>query len=105
LIVLVVVAQRGAVDFQSSWAEKLRSRPMKPSLVSMLRCTVCQSVLTVFLEKAHETEIMEGNLQCVGCHTSFPISGGVPNLMPPKQRESHVAQSFGFEWQTHHSGG
>jgi SAM-dependent methyltransferase/uncharacterized protein YbaR (Trm112 family) len=78
---------------------------MKPSLVSMLRCTVCQSVLTVFLEKAHETEIMEGNLQCVGCHTSFPISGGVPNLMPPKQRESHVAQSFGFEWQTHHSGG
>jgi SAM-dependent methyltransferase len=26
-------------------------------------------------------------------------------LVSPKQRESHVAQSFGFEWKTHHLGG
>jgi len=77
---------------------------MKPSLVSMLRCPLCKSILTVSSEKAHETEIIEGILLCTECRTSFPISGGVPNLVSSKQSESHVAQSFGFEWKTHHSG-
>jgi len=78
---------------------------MKPSLVSMLRCPLCKSILTFSSEKVHETEILEGILLCTKCRTSFPISGGVPNLVSPKQRESHVAQSFGFEWKIHHSGG
>ncbi len=78
---------------------------MKPSLVPIIRCPLCKSTLNLSAEKVRGIEILEGILLCTKCRTSFPISGGVPNLVPPKQRGSHVAQSFGFEWNVHHSGG
>jgi uncharacterized protein YbaR (Trm112 family)/ubiquinone/menaquinone biosynthesis C-methylase UbiE len=78
---------------------------MKQFLVSMLQCPLCKSELSLSTEEIDGSEIIKGVLVCTKCSNSFPISDGVPNLVPPEQRESHVARSFGFEWQEHHLGG
>lgn len=78
---------------------------MKQSLVSALRCPLCKSELNLSSGKVNGAEIEDGVLMCKKCSALFPISDGVPNLVPPQQRESHVAESFGFEWQKHHLGG
>jgi SAM-dependent methyltransferase/uncharacterized protein YbaR (Trm112 family) len=78
---------------------------MKPSIIPILSCPSCKSPLKLTPDSGSESEITEGQLSCTGCGTTFPICGGVPSLLPASQRGSHVAKSFGFEWQTHHQGG
>ncbi len=78
---------------------------MKPSAISMLVCPACQSPLRLHSDSVRGAEIIEGTLSCTGCGTTYPVGNGVPNLVPAPQRASHVAESFGFEWGTHHQGG
>lgn len=42
-------------------------------------------------------EIMEGDLQCVGCGRRYPIKGGICRFVPPE----NYAGSFGFQWNIH----
>jgi SAM-dependent methyltransferase len=79
---------------------------VKPELVSLLACPNCHRALEI-LSADHQDaeEILEADLSCTGCDTSFPVRGGVPVFLAPGEDESHVAQSFGFEWQTFHEGG
>lgn len=78
---------------------------MKPSMISMLVCPSCKSALSLSSDPAPGAEIREGTLACTACGTTFPIWNGVPSLVPAQHRASHVAESFGFEWGTHHKGG
>jgi SAM-dependent methyltransferase len=50
-------------------------------------------------------EIDAGEVRCSGCDRRYPIVGGIPSFVPAADRSSHVAASFGFEWQTFHDGG
>jgi SAM-dependent methyltransferase len=50
-------------------------------------------------------EIDAGELRCSGCDRRYPIVGGIPSFVPAQDRSSHVAASFGFEWQMFHDGG
>jgi SAM-dependent methyltransferase len=57
------------------------------------------------VEVSGPNEIDSGTLTCTGCGRSYPIAGGIPSFVPAADRSSHVAESFGFEWQTFHDGG
>jgi SAM-dependent methyltransferase len=94
---------------------------VKRSIVRLLACPHCRSTLVLPAdpadpardgppdeapgEAAEGGEIDAGELRCSGCERSYPITGGIPSFVPTQDRSSHVAASFGFEWQTFHDGG
>ena len=48
-------------------------------------------------------EITEGHLACLPCSREYPISGGIPRLLPDLQQAAEVQKTvdgFGYEWQT-----
>jgi len=76
--------------------------PMKPSLLEWLACPVCLQALAI--SDAHVAtgggEIIDGRLACRGCSATFPIVGGVPNLLPESldATTERTAASFGLLW-------
>lgn len=60
---------------------------MRPDLLEILRCPVCRSelVLTTRVEKSGE--ILEGTLRCGRCAVDYPIEDGIPDLLPPDERD------------------
>jgi len=81
-------------------------RHMKPTLPALLACPTCHGELSLSAVLASDgDEIMGATLGCAGCQAEYPVRGGVPIFLAPDEQASHVAQSFGFEWQTFHEGG
>jgi ubiquinone/menaquinone biosynthesis C-methylase UbiE/uncharacterized protein YbaR (Trm112 family) len=89
---------------------------VKRTLVRLLACPHCRSTLVLPADPAGEgsdptadaaasDEIDSGELRCTGCERTYPITAGIPSFVPAEDRSSHVAESFGFEWQTFHDGG
>ena len=60
---------------------------MKPDLLEILRCPLCQGELTLTTSKKGGGEIVEGNLACGKCHVDYPITEGIPDLLPPDERD------------------
>lgn len=60
---------------------------MKPDLLEILRCPVCRGELTLRTEKTQGEEILRGTLTCAACHVDYPIADGIPNLLPPDERD------------------
>lgn len=60
---------------------------MKPDLLEILRCPVCRGELTLTVRKKDGAEIVEGTLACANCRVDYPISDGIPDLLPPDERE------------------
>ena len=60
---------------------------MKRSLMDILCCPVCKGELILTVECEDEREVLEGNLQCPSCCVGYPIRDGIPNLLPPANRE------------------
>ncbi len=56
---------------------------MKRSLLDIICCPVCKEDLKLKVKKEEGEEIVEGELECVKCHTKYPIEDGIPNLLPP----------------------
>jgi len=54
---------------------------MKRELVDILACPVCKGRLE--LKAEGDDEVIIGSLHCPGCNISYPITDGIPNLMPP----------------------
>ncbi|HVP95701.1 methytransferase partner Trm112 [Methanoregula sp.] len=59
---------------------------MKRSLMEILCCPVCKGDLTLRVDAEDEKEILEGSLHCGACNVDYPITGGIPNLLPPATR-------------------
>ncbi|MCL6003253.1 MAG: methytransferase partner Trm112 [Thermoplasmatales archaeon] len=57
---------------------------MKKDLLEIICCPVCKEELTLKINKADGEEILEGVLECVKCHSKYPIEDGIPNLLPPE---------------------
>jgi uncharacterized protein len=55
---------------------------MKRSLLDILCCPVCKGDLTLGVLKEDETRIIEGTLTCSRCKVAYPISDGIPDLLP-----------------------
>jgi uncharacterized protein YbaR (Trm112 family) len=60
---------------------------MKPDLMEILCCPLCRRELTLSRTKTEGNEIVEGNLACAKCHVDYPIHDGIPDLLPPDERE------------------
>lgn len=60
---------------------------MKPDLLEILRCPVCRGELTLLASRTEGTEILEGKLVCGTCRVDYPIADGIPDLLPPDERD------------------
>ena len=60
---------------------------MKPDLLEILRCPVCRGELTLTVKRREGPEILSGNLACPKCPADYPIEDGIPNLLPPDERD------------------
>ena len=80
---------------------------MKTTLMQFLVCPSCKGdLICEILNEASDLpwhEVMEGGLSCQGCHTIYPISRGIPRLLPTNQIQEKVqktVEGFGYEWET-----
>ena len=65
---------------------------MKKKLLEILACPKCKSDLTLVSEQ--QSNILEGELECVGCRAKYPITNGIPRFVEP----DNYASSFGYQW-------
>lgn len=71
---------------------------MKRTLLALLECPRCHEEYALTVESEEQKEVMEGQLTCSCGH--FPISRGVPRLLPQAvdARNWKTAARFGEEW-------
>ena len=60
---------------------------MRPDLMEILCCPVCKGDLTLTIAQQDGEEIVRGKLDCPKCPASYPIDDGIPDLLPPDQRD------------------
>jgi uncharacterized protein len=60
---------------------------MKPDLMEILRCPLCRGELTLEAQRREGGEIVEGKLTCGACRVDYPIHDGIPDLLPPDERD------------------
>jgi uncharacterized protein len=60
---------------------------MKADLMEILCCPVCKGDLKLETKKVEGDEILEGKLTCQSCQTIYPIQDGIPDLLPPDERD------------------
>ena len=60
---------------------------MRPDLLEILRCPVCRGELTLTVRTKKGDEIEEGTLACPACPAEYPITEGIPDLLPPDERD------------------
>jgi len=60
---------------------------VKADLLEILRCPVCRGELELVRRRTEGDEIVEGTLTCAACHVDYPISDGIPDLLPPDERD------------------
>lgn len=61
---------------------------MKPDLLEILRCPVCRAELRLHAEENRGEDVVTGTLTCTGCGENYPIEDGIPDLLPPSDREA-----------------
>ncbi|MFN8639782.1 MAG: methytransferase partner Trm112 [Dehalococcoidia bacterium] len=68
---------------------------MLRDLVEILACTVCHEPLTLTVTAEDGVEVLTGNLTCAACGEVYPITDGIPNLLPPDLRAAIEAEARG----------
>ncbi len=53
--------------------------------MAILVCPVCKQELELTIEEEKGQEIISGSLYCPRCGHHYPITNGIPNLLPPEQ--------------------
>jgi SAM-dependent methyltransferase len=76
---------------------------MRPEHLEYLACPRClESLRLESNEVAADGHVVEGTLTCLGCSTRYPLTGGIPRLLPaPSDRSAlrdQTAERFGYEW-------
>ena len=56
---------------------------MKHEIMPILVCPVCKGKLELKTREEKEAEIVSGSLYCNRCKVNYPITDGIPNLLPP----------------------
>jgi len=67
---------------------------MKARAVDVFVCPACHGALRL-RRKGRGAEIVEGDLTCLTCGASYPITNGIPRFVPTET----YAQSFALQWQ------
>jgi uncharacterized protein len=60
---------------------------MRSDLMEILCCPVCKGELVLDARKKDGAEIVDGTLTCAKCAAVYPIEDGIPNLLPPDERD------------------
>jgi len=60
---------------------------VRPDLLEILCCPVCRGDLTLTVRRKDGEEIVDGTLACPKCPADYPIEDGIPNLLPPDERD------------------
>lgn len=68
---------------------------MLRDLVEILACTVCHEPLTLSVTREEGIEVLAGTLTCTACGEAYPITDGIPNLLPPDLRRAIEAEASG----------
>ena len=55
--------------------------------MDILACPVCKGKLELEVDKEDKAEIITGSLYCRRCDLHYPISDGIPNLLPPEPQD------------------
>jgi uncharacterized protein YbaR (Trm112 family) len=50
--------------------------------MDIICCPVCKGTLLLTVTEENDEEILEGTLRCEACRVDYPISEGIPNLLP-----------------------
>lgn len=70
---------------------------MKTDLLDILACPVCKGVLNLEADEfaadgaPDAGEVLAGTLVCAPCNERYPITEGIPNLLPPDFRDAEIA--------------
>ena len=61
---------------------------MKRKLMDILACPVCKGhPLELEVTKEDEKEVLEGTITCAKCKIDYPIEDGIPNMLPPEDKD------------------
>ena len=60
---------------------------MRTDLMEILCCPVCRGDLELTVARKEGDEVLEGTLRCMKCGATYPIDDGIPNLLPPDERD------------------
>lgn len=73
---------------------------MRERLVAWLACPTCRAGLALTTTSRRGEDIREGALACSGCGTAYPITRGIPRMVPGgvTQEARETADRFGYEW-------
>lgn len=72
---------------------------LRTDLLDILACPVCRGTLILEVETTAPDyapdagEVLTGALTCSPCNEVYPISDGIPNLLPPDLRNAEAAAS------------
>jgi SAM-dependent methyltransferase len=76
---------------------------MRDAALPLLACPTCHGALTLVGEssRACDGHIVQGTIGC-GCGARYPITGGIPRLVPGRVEASatETAARFGEQWKT-----
>ncbi len=73
---------------------------MKQSLLAYISCPLCQEAFSVYVIKQKRDEIEEGTLKCTKCKTEYPVTKGIPRILPHNVRESNYSNNFKLYWKS-----
>jgi uncharacterized protein len=60
---------------------------MRPDLLEILCCPVCKGDLQLTVAAREGDEVVRGSLACPRCRADYPIEDGIPDLLPPDERD------------------
>ncbi|MBI2945559.1 MAG: methyltransferase domain-containing protein [Candidatus Wallbacteria bacterium] len=74
---------------------------MRKRVLDFLCCPVCRQAFRLEEHVREEDEILEGELACTGCSARYPVTAGVPRILPPQLRgeTQQSAINFGGSWE------
>lgn len=70
---------------------------MNTDLMDIIACPVCKGTLTLQADTVAPDdapdagEVLTGTLTCEPCDEQYPITDGIPNLLPPDMRDAELA--------------
>ena len=61
---------------------------MRRDLMDILACPICKGELSLTVQNESDQDITAGLLDCATCNETYPITDGIPNLLPPEMRHA-----------------
>ena len=73
---------------------------MRERLLGWLACPACHGSLELAAKACSGEDVREGMLTCSGCGARYPITGGIPRMIPGEvtAEARETAERFGYEW-------